>query len=174
MQASLPLEVQGLLARIDEETTHLQSDPTYMLRVALIPAVPPSGRSPDAIAYFVKPGEVPDDLADALDKYVVLPKPVRTPRPNMGAKTVVSAVGEEIPYRFTTWSHTQATRRLKVRPCPGDGDPADTDLRYCEYVQAAKLHLYNQAWIDRLISELATEDGYRDAVGRDPVAKEVG
>lgn len=172
LQSALPLDVQDFLNSIVEDEPTLLSDPTFVLRVAFIPAVPPSGRSPDAVAYFVKPGEIPEELADALDKYVVLPKIVRSPRPNLGAKAVVEAVSKQIPFRFTTKIHAELTYSEGCRPRPGAGDPNATDTRFCEYVPAAKLHLYTQAWVDHLVEMLSTEDGYRAATGRPPVVPE--
>ena len=59
LQASLPLDVQHLLAQPELDHPTLGSDDTFLLRVAFIPFVPSSTNSPDAIAYFAKPGEVP-------------------------------------------------------------------------------------------------------------------
>jgi hypothetical protein len=174
MQASLPLDVQAFLADAASASPELLSDPSYILRVAFVPAVPASGRSPDAIAYFVRPGEVPDELAEALDRFVVLPKVARPARPNLGAKHVVAEVQSRIPFRFTVNMHATVTRRLEVRPEANAIDPAVTDPRFCEYVPAVKLHLYNQAWVDRLVKQLSTVEGFREAVGIEPVSKDGG
>ena len=40
---------------------------------------------------------------------------------------------------------------------------------YCEYISAMKNYLYSQAWMDRLVGLLSTEDGFREALGTDPV-----
>jgi hypothetical protein len=144
--AALPLDVQAVLARADT-VDGLVQDETYMLRVAFIPVVPGSGRNRDSVAYLVRPGEVPEGLEEALKEYVVLPKAVRTARPNLGAKQVVAAVQAKIPWRFTTAMHATATRGLKVRPLADGPDPAATDPQFCEYVPAAKLHRYNEAWV---------------------------
>lgn len=171
LQARLPLDVQAYLNHATELNEGLLDDPSYMLRVTLLPAVPSSGRSPDAIAYFVRPGEIPEELGEALDRYVVLPKVVRSPRPSLIATQVIDAVSTRIPYRFTMTMHTEASRRLGARPRRGQVDQAATDPRYCEYVTSVKRHLYNQAWIDRLVGELSTPEGFRAATGADPQPK---
>jgi hypothetical protein len=171
LQASLPLDVQQFLAKADSAPADILADPAYMLRVAFIPVVPISGRSPDAVAYFVKPDEVPESLAGQIDEFVVLPKLGITPRPNLSAKRVVAAVAQEIPFSFNVHLHTLASRRLQARPATSDGDQSKTDQKYCEYVPAAKLHLYNQAWVDRLVDDLSTEDGFRAATGTEPQPK---
>jgi len=74
MYGALPLEVQTLLTRAESEDPDLLRDETFQLRVAFVPVVPSSGRNPDAVAYFIRPGEVPDELGEAIDRYLVLPK----------------------------------------------------------------------------------------------------
>jgi hypothetical protein len=168
LQAALPLDVQQFLSNISGADPSLAADPTYMLRVAFLPAVPASGRSPDAVAYFVRPGEMPDELAQALDQFVVLPKPFRPPRPNLIATQAVEAVQARIPYRFTVNMHTEATYRLKVRASPGSGD-SKVNENYCEYVSSVKRHLYNQAWVDLLVERLATPDEFERTTGKPAV-----
>jgi hypothetical protein len=168
LQASLPLNVQNYLAQTAERNQDLLEDPSYMLRVTFLPTVPASGRNPDVIAYFVKPGEVSEDLGQALKEYLVLSKIISPPRPSLIATQVVNAVQDRIPYRFTMTMHTAAARRLKARPPKDASDQAATDDRYCEFVSSVKRHLYNQAWIDRLVTELSTADGFRQATGAEP------
>jgi len=167
LQASLPLDVQNYLNDQATLNAGLTDDPAYMLRVTFIPAVPASGRSPDAVANFVKPGEVTEDLAQALKEYTVVTKVVKAERPHLIATQVVEAVSDRIPYRFTVRMHALAARRLKARPEKG-ADQTATDPRYCEYVTSVKRHLYSQGWIDRLADELSTESGFREAIGEDP------
>lgn len=167
LQISLPLDVQTYLAGQAETNEQLMDDPTYMLRVTFLPTVPTSGRSPDLVAYFVKPGEVSEGLGQALKEYTVLPKVATPPRPNLIATQIVEAVSDRIPYRFTVTMHTAAARNLKVRPAKGAADETVTDPRYCEWVGSVKRHLYNQAWVDRLVSELSTSEGFRTATSVD-------
>lgn len=167
LQSSLPLDVQAFLFDQSKRNERLLEDPSYMLRVTFVPAVPASGRNPDAVAHFVKPGDVSEELGLALKEYVVLPKVIRPERPSLIATQVVEAVGDRIPYRFTMPMHTAASRQLGVRPGPGD-DQTETDPRYCEYVTSVKRHLYNDAWVNRLVDELSTPDGFHTATGYEP------
>ena len=169
-QSQLPLDIQNLFSRAESQPDELLSDPTYVMRVGFVPVVPPSGRSPDAVAYFVRPEDVDSDLADAISKYVVLPKIILPHRPEYRATHVKDQVASRIPFRFNTTDHAKAARFLKIRPERGDRDRS-LDDRYCEYVSAAKMYLYNQKWIDRLVEQLSTETGYREAVGREPVSQ---
>ena len=79
LQASLPLDVQHLLAQPELDHPTLGSDDTFLLRVAFIPFVPSSTNSPDAIAYFVKPGEVPSAISESIEQYLVLPEGLHNP-----------------------------------------------------------------------------------------------
>ncbi len=56
LQRSLPFDVQAFLSQVAGSDQQLLGDPTFILRVAFIPAVPPSGRNPDAVAFFARPG----------------------------------------------------------------------------------------------------------------------
>ena len=170
LQASLPLDVQTYLEDQASRNAALVDDPAYMLRVTFVPTVPASGRSPDAVAHFVKPGEVSEDLAQALKEYTVVTKVVKAERPNLIATQVVDAVSDRISYRFTMRMHTVAARKLKARP-PADEDQTATDPRYCEYVTSVKRHLYSQAWVDRLVDELSTEEGFRRVIGEGAVPR---
>lgn len=172
LQASLPLDVQTYLARQAQQNEPLSDDPSYLLRVTFLPTVPSSERNPDVVAYFVKPGEVSDELGQALKEYMVLPKLVSPPRPSLIATQVVESVRDRIPFKFTITMHTAASRQLKARPPKDAENQTATDIRYCEYVSSVKRHLYNQAWIDLLIAELSTTDGFRAATGVDPSPRE--
>jgi hypothetical protein len=172
LQASLTLDVQTYLSQQAKLNEDLLEDPSYLLRVTFVPAVPSSGRNPDAVAYFVRPGEVSEDLGLALKEYVVVDKVVHAPRPSLIATQVVEAVQDRIPFRFTVNMHTAASRHLGVRPASSKGDQTATDARYCEYVTSVKRHLYNQAWIDRLVTELSTRGGFEAATGFEPQPRE--
>lgn len=169
-QTSLPLDVQAVLARTEDVGSDLLGDETFIMRVAFVPVVPPSGRNPDAVAYFVKPGEVPTELAESLAQYVVLPKAARGPRPNIGGKKVVEEVQRRIPFKFNTNDHAAAARFLGVRPERGEPEQSLDDL-FCDYVTAAKIYVYNQHWIDRVVSEVNSPKGFERVVGRKPVAR---
>ncbi len=166
LQASLPLDVQAILARAYDAPADLLADPTYMMRVAFIPAVPASGRSPDVVAYFVRPGEVPSELEETLERYVVLPKP--TGRPNFSATEVISEVQRRTGYKFHANLHAQVSRNMGVRPSR-DEPEGTLDIKYAEYITSFKRYLYSQAWIDLLAERLSTPEGFAELTGVPPV-----
>ncbi len=166
LQASLPLDVQAVLARIDAAPAELLSDPTYMLRVAFLPAVPASGRNPDAVAYFVRPGEVPPELQGSLEEFVVMPKPMA--RPEFTSTEVVDEIRRRTGFRFNTNMHATVGRALGVRS-PRNESEATLDPKYAEYLEKLSRHLYSQAWIDRLSGELADPERFAELTGRPAV-----
>lgn len=164
LQASLPLDVQTVLDRVEDESPELLADESFILRVAFVPAVPASGRNPDAVAYFVKPGDVPDELEEVLERYVVLPKIAMGGRPNLSATRVMEEVERRTGFRFHSQHHAEAGRKLGARPPKGEDD-ATINLIYAEYITSFKRYLYSQAWIDRLVEELRTEGDFLRVTG---------
>ena len=170
LQASLPLDVQLILAQPELDHPSLGNDETFMLRVAFIPVVPASTNSPDAIAYFAKPGEVPDAITESIGQFLVLPK-AYTARPNILPTEVVKAVQERTGYRFNTNLHAEAARRLGARPPRGEPDRT-LDIRLAEWISAHKRHLYTQVWIDLLVDKFSTPEGFFELYTK--VAKRLG
>ncbi len=166
-QARLPLDVQYLLSGA-ERSPELLTDDTYALRVSFIPYVPASGTSPDAIAHFIKPGEVPTELTEALTDYIVISKISRAPRPNLRPSVVANQVRKRIPFGFNTTDHAKIARYLKIRPEKGEPDRS-LDENFCEHSPYG--YLYNQKWVNRVVKEISNAEGYKRAIGRDPVRK---
>ena len=165
LQASLPLDVQAILDRVYDAPADLLTDPSYIMRVAFIPAVPASGRSPDVVAYFVRPGEVPSELDATLDRYVVLQKP--TARPNFSATEVIGEVQRRTGYKLHTNLHAHVSRKLGIRPYR-DEPEGTLDIKYAEYIASFKRYLYSQAWIDLLVEKLSTVEGFTNLTGVSP------
>jgi hypothetical protein len=164
LQSNLPLDVQALLNRSDELPPEIATNQAFQMRVACVPVVPASGRNPDAVAYFVKPGEVPTELAGVLDQYVVLPKLIQGIH-RFRPSDVVAEVQRRTGFKFDTNLHAEAARRLNVRP-PKDQPDRTCDIRYAEYVTSFKQYQYTQAWIDRLVDACADEAGFLATTGK--------
>lgn len=164
--SSLPLDVQAVLSRAEAGDPELLADPTFMLRVAFIPAVPSSGRNPDAVAYFVRPGEVPEELEENLDRYVVLAKPQRSACTHR-AGHVVAEVTRRTGFKFH-WAHHSAAARLLGAWPPEPEVTQTVDPRLAEYNSAFKGWLYSQAWIDLIVERVSTEDDFREVTGLAP------
>lgn len=169
LQAGLPLDVQAVLNRIDNLPDDVAADPAFQIRVAFLPVVPASGRSADAVAYFVKPGEMPDELGDSIERYVVVPKVWKGGR-WFRASEVAAEVQRRTGFRFAAAPHhSNAAIALGVKPA--NGEPACTvDITFAEYVSSFKQYQYTQAWIDRLVDLLREPTEFERVTGRPAVA----
>ena len=171
LQASMPPDVQAILSRAETATPELLNDPTFQLRVAFLPVVPASGRSPDAVAYFLRPGDVPAELAESLSHYVVLPKPMRGQRATLKAMQVIDEFKRRTGFSLNTTDHIVAGIHYKVRP-PRDEERRTLDESFAEYHGAFKSFLYTQAWIDKLVDELSSEERFAEVCGHPPIRLE--
>jgi len=173
MQAALPLDVQMLLNRSDELSPSISSDPAFQMRVAFLPVVPASGRGADAVAYFMKPGEVPDELNESLQQYVVVPKVWRANR-WFRASEVAAEVQRRTGFKFAAAPHhSTAAVKLGARP-PTDEPPATIDITLAEYVSSFKQYQYTQLWIDRLVDVCADPESFQETTGRPAVPVRIG
>lgn len=166
MQAALPLDVQAALDRFLELDPDVALDPAFQLRVAFVPVVPSSARGADAVAYFVKPGQVPEELEQSLDRYVVVPKPMGL-GPWFRATEVAAEVQRRTGMKFNaTPHHSTAAVRLGARP-PTAEEQRTLDITLAEYVSEFKQYRYTQKWVDHLVARCATPEDFRAATGRD-------
>ena len=171
MQSQLPLDVQAVLTRAETADPALLSDRTFQMRVAFVPVVPSSGRSPDAVSYFVKPDEVPTELAEMLDRYVVVPKFAWSDRPNLSATDVIEEFQRRTGWKLNTSQHAEAARTLGARPPRAQPDQT-VDLRFAEYITSFKRYLYSQVWIDELVRELQDPSDFERITGKSPKSHE--
>ena len=95
-----------------------------------------------------------------------MPKPIA--RPEFMATEVVNEVRHRVGFRFTISMHVTVGRALGVRPPQGHPE-ATLDARYAEYIEKLRRHLYSQAWIDRLASELANPERFAELTGHPAV-----
>ena len=150
LQAGLPLDVQAVLNRVTDLPDDVASDPAFQIRVAFLPVVPASGRGADAVAYFVKPGEMPDELGESIERYVVVPKVWKGGR-WFRASEVAAEVQRRTGFKFAAAPHhSNVALALGVRPGKGQTDRT-IDINFAEYVSSFKQYQYTQAWIDRLV-----------------------
>lgn len=167
--SALPLDVQALLTRVESESPELLADPTYRLRIAFIPVVRASDNGADAIAHFLKPGEVPDEFDDLLSRFVVLPKTL-VDACRHGGRVTTRAIAASIPFKFTEADHAQVGRALGIRSPAGQSDRT-IKPEYAKYVEAAKIYTYSDGWISLVVQELGDAGRYEKLVGHPPHAR---
>ncbi|MFT3714405.1 MAG: DUF3644 domain-containing protein [Gordonia sp. (in: high G+C Gram-positive bacteria)] len=80
-------------------------------------------------------------------------------------------VAAAVPFVFNSYHFLQSWRIKKIRPPKADPHPERTDEKYCVYDALNRSYGYTQAWVDWLIKNCSTEDGFRTTTGRDPKPK---
>lgn len=178
-QESLPKELAQLLAEAhaDDDAT----DPRFELRLHLVPR---QGPKPDAdIALAFLPEE---DLSDeqretlaGLDRSgTVIVRERHRPVSNvdkMKPGDAARRIDHSIPFRFSLYYHfILAWKRLGVRPDGGAKFPERTDERYCVYDAAHHDYLYTDAFVDLVVSQIGTKEGFEEFFGFPPGPKEHG
>jgi len=166
LQSSLPLDVQHLLARPEQDNPALTTDDTFMLRVLFMPFVPASEKSPDAVAYFVKPGEVTEAMAESIEQYMVLPKGFAT-KHSLLPMEVIRQVSQRTGWKFDTNLHAAEGRNLGARSPKGEPN-ATVDIRFANYDTAFKQYAYTPQWVEHLCKVISTAEGFRKATGKHP------
>jgi desulfoferrodoxin (superoxide reductase-like protein) len=143
----------------------------YSFSVFLVPRVANRAGMADAAVQFVKVDEASNEELSRLEKLNVLIREKHIPIANLGLfkpGEVVQQVGERIPHPMDLHAHTRAWRHYGVRPRIGDPHPERTRSEYCVYDQTHADYVYTQAWIDKLIRDLADAAEYARVVGRAP------
>ncbi len=147
---------------IREHDAALPSDVTedwrYDFRVLLLPQTGPKTET-DAVMRFVREDEMSDEQRRARDvvQTIVRNKPIAVQ--NKGRHkpgTVAKLVSEDLGLKFSNFGHhVAAWRHYRVRPDKSAARPELTDDRYCVWDEPHKDYLYTDAWVKKLVRELA-------------------
>ena len=147
----------------------------YSFSVYLVPRVANRDKTADAAVTFVHVDEAsPEELA-RLQKLNVLIRDKHIPIANLDLYKpgdVVERVADELPYEFNQHHHTCAWRHFKVRPAGNAAKKDKTDPKYCIYDSAHGDYLFTEAWIGKLIRELADPTRFQTITDQAPRAKE--
>jgi len=146
----------------------------YSFNVFLVPKVVNKKELADASVTFMKLDETNKDEMERMEKLNVLIKEKHIPIANLGLHKpgqVVASVDEKLPHRFTTNAHSRAWRHYKVRPGSKSTKPEATLSQYCVYDKAHNDYLYTDAWVAKLIAEMAEPANFEIVTGFAPTAK---
>lgn len=150
----IPERIEALDARLreglsDEDLTDLE----YQFRVVY---TLDSAAKSKAHMQFIHPGSnEAEEIRNILVKY----KAADDLYPHKPAR-VIALVAERSGKRFTSYNHTQAWRKYAARPRKGDQQPHNTNKDHCIYHSAHGDYTYSEKWIDFLVAEMATAEGY--------------
>lgn len=175
---TVPRRTSAFLAQFDAGLSpETRDDPRYDYRIRLVPIIG-SKTEADLALDFVNLNKLDptdrDRLVNAGREGTVITKTKRidVARPDcQTAGRAAKAIEVQLPFRFTQYQHTQAWRKLHVRPARGAADPSLTDPEYCIFDEPFRQYVYTPAWRERLVRELSTADGYRAFFGSEPRPK---
>ena len=162
LEAAIPPHVIEILDR--SEGKAYASEPEFRLSYVFLPTASRSGRGGDAQVFFSKPDEVPDELRETLDRYLVLDKPYARDA-KFRATEVIQEFQRRTGFHFYNNLHSQVARALGARPKRGQPERT-VRLEWAEYISALKTYLYTQRWIDHLVSVMGTSEDYERVTGR--------
>lgn len=178
LRKQLPAPLRTFISEYDAGLDDsITQDPRYELRLRVLQELAP--KDPDALAVqFTRYDDLTEQQREAVEAigkkgYVVVRERKRPIvghgllKPTQAAK----AVQARIPFVFSTAHFTNAWKRLGVRPPVGDQNPEKTDEKYCIYDERHKDYGYTQAYVDKLVRECATDDGFRKLLGTPPRAR---
>ncbi|MQC25336.1 MAG: DUF3644 domain-containing protein [Chloroflexi bacterium] len=167
--ARLPNHLTSYINGYDESLDReVASDQRYEFRVYLIPQVGPR-RSPVWME-FLRSDDLTDEQREELARVVTVIRDRQVPVRNLGqlrASDVATSVETMLGARFrATPHHVRAWRHFRVRPDANADRPELTDERYCVYDEAHRDYLYTNAWVQKLVNELADPRRFEEVTGR--------
>jgi hypothetical protein len=170
----LPKRIVSFLREHDAELpSEVAEDWRYDFRVLLLPQTGPKTES-DAVMRFVREDEMTDEQRRARDivQTIVRNKPVSVQ--NKGHHkpgSVAKHVSEGLGVQFSNFGHhIAAWHYYEVRPDKHAPRPELTDDRYCIWDEPHKDYLYTDAWVKKLIKDLADPEKFEKVTGKRPIA----
>jgi hypothetical protein len=159
---------------LDEE---IRNDIRFELKILLVPVVGNKTEAQLAVE-FIKMSELTDEQREQLMAMskgrTVITRDRLVPvqhRDMLRPSDVVARVKGRIPFDFNLNHFADAWRRLGVRPVPKSEHPEMTDQRYCFYDAPHKDYVYTAAYVEKLVRELSSEDGFLQVTGKSPRVK---
>jgi hypothetical protein len=176
-QASLPKPLQDFFvdyrAGLDEST---RSNPAFEFRIEIIQKRAPTSQA-DMAVEFVRLDELTPEERQAYEALertgrIVLRDKARDVS-NAGwslPKPTSIAIEAQLGLRFSLTDFAKAWKYFDVRPGWDKpvNDRAKTDLLYCRYDTAFGAYVYSQAFVDLVVEESRTPEGYERITGRKP------
>lgn len=150
----IPEHIEALDARLKEGMTEEQmADLEYQFRVVY--TLDSSSKSQSHIQFLHPDSDAAKQIRNVLAKY----KSADELYPHKPMQ-VTALVAQKSGKRFTSHNHTQAWRKFRVRPRPRSAQPQNTDKEYCIYHAAHRDYTYSDNWVDFLVNEISTDEGY--------------
>lgn len=177
---TLPSDLRTFLADYDNSLDGVvAADPRYCMRLTVL--LEAGNRKGDVSMQFVRFADLSDDERATVEKIagrgIVVQKNRRVPvsnADNLKPREVVNKVGAATPFVFNMNHFIEAWKIGKFRPPSNAPDPAETRSDFCVYDKPHGDYTYTPAYLEYLIRECQTADGFRKITGKSPLAKVVG
>lgn len=149
----------------------VQGDYRYDFRILLLPQTGPKTDA-DATIRFLREDEMTDEQRTARDIVQTITREKLVPVQNKGKYkpgAVALKVEEALQARFDAPSHhARAWKYYKVHPPWGAKKREKTVERYCVWDEPHEDYLYTDAWVKKLICDLADPERFAAVVGHPP------
>nr|WP_306419575.1 DUF3644 domain-containing protein [Thalassovita mangrovi] len=152
IEAELPQEIEAINSEVYQGLSETQmSDPDFQFSVVYTTVASSKSK---ANFRFISSDEAE---AETVANILVKNKPSTQTHPYR-ANQVVELVKERTGKKFSSHDHTQAWKRLKVRPSGDAEDPSVTKQDYCFYNATFKSYSYSEAWVQKLCDFVELQD----------------
>jgi hypothetical protein len=151
--------------------SEVAEDWRYDFRVFLLAQTGPKTES-DAVMRFIREEEMTDAQREARDVVQTIVRSKTVGVQNKGRHKPARAaqlISDGLGVKFTATSNAAAWRHYKVRPDRHAARPEMTDNRYCFYDEPHKDYLYTDAWVKKLVRDLADPETFKRVTGKLPV-----
>jgi len=149
----------------------VQGDWRYDFRVLLLPQTGPK-TNVDAVVRFVREDEMTEEHRKALDVVQTIVREKVVPVQNKGKYKpgkVAELVEKRLGVRFSASAHhARAWRHYGVRPDRRSTHPERTNERYCFWDEPHADYLYTDAWVKKLVKDLADAETFETVTGHAP------
>lgn len=174
MTKALPADLRTFLAEYDTTLDdEVARDPKYCMRLTIL--LEKGNRKGDMPIQFFNMDDLTDEertVTEGIAGRGMVIKHIKAVSvsnvDNLKPKQVVAKVQAVIPYVFNQRHFTDAYRVNKVRPAAKSSSPAETRKEWCIWDAPHGDYTYTPAYVDWLIKQCSTEEGFTKATGRPP------
>jgi hypothetical protein len=165
----LPKKLNNFIREHDASLPpEVAEDWRYDFRVYLLPQTGPKTEA-DAVMRFVREDEMTTEQRAARDVVQNIVRNKLVPVQNKGRHkpgTVAKLVSQRLGVKFSNLGHhVPAWRYYEVRPDKHAARPELTNERYCVYDEPHSDYLYTDAWVKKLVKDLADPATFEEVTG---------
>ncbi len=159
-RSALSQDLADIVSFVEKYRNSLDDDTynslQYSVKLIQIPKISNTNRA-DAAVEFVRWDTLNQEDKKAYEKLnvIIKDKTVKVEAANVGRikpKEVVRRVNMHLPAHHLTQNlHTALYKIFEIRPTNGEGDPFETNTKYCIYDEPHNDYVYQDAWVDFLV-----------------------